>query len=297
MKIKEILDYLDGNNENYLFIGDENTEINRFSSLNYYKSGSMTWIKNKEGLSKKNTLEVRELNLAIIQKGIALQDTPKNYIVIDESKRIFFEILEHFYGDEKTKDKIGEGTYISPKVKIGDNVIIGCNCTIDGEISIGDNTTIFNNVNIINDVTIGENCEIQSGVSIGHNGFGYTENNNKKSIIKHYGGVSIGKDVFIGANTCIARGTIDNTVIGDDCKIDTLCHIAHNAILGKSVTLITGSLIYGSVTIENNGYIASGIIKNQLTVEANSIVGMGSVVTKDIEANSTVVGVPAKRIK
>ena len=78
-------------------------------------------------------------------------------------------------------------------------------------------------MSIVNKVSIGSNCVIQSGVVIGHDGFSYSEDPERnKRMIKHHGGVVIGNDVFVGSNTAIARGTIDDTVIGDGTKIDTL---------------------------------------------------------------------------
>ena len=115
-----------------------------------------------------------------------------------------------------------------------------------------------------------------------------------KTMVRHFGGVSIGDEVMIGANTCIARGTIDDTSIGNGSKIDTLCHIAHNVTIGKNVTLIAGSIIYGSVTLGDNSYIATGIVKNQHKIEKNAFVGMGSVVVKDVPDGATVYGVPAR---
>ena len=103
--------------------------------------------------------------------------------------------------------------------------------------------------------------------------------------------------MLIGSQTCVVRGTIDDTIIGDGCKIDNLCHIAHNVIIDKNVSIVAGSLIYGSVHISENAYIASAIVKNQLHVGQEAFLGMGSVVTKDVEAGITVAGVPAQEIR
>ena len=198
---------------------------------------------------------------------------------------------------EKTEQifQIGQGTYLSPNVKLGRNVSIGCNCVLDGNITIGDNTRIYHNVTIINNVTIGKNCDIESGVNIGHDGYAFTENeSHEKSMIKHYGGVTIGDNVHIGGQTHVARGTLDNTIIEDGVKIDTLIHIAHNCKIGRNSALIAGSLIYGSAELGSNVQITSGIVRNQLKMGNNSFAGIGSVVLKDVPEDTTVIGVPAK---
>lgn len=290
VKLVEILEFLNSESVGFTYEGDTEIEINGFSSLGQYKEGSLTWIKTVNGEIPDN------IYLAVIQEGVSVN--VKNKIITADSKYAFFAILEKFFGEETEKNTVGHGTYISPKVKIGKNVIIGHNCTLDGEISIGDNTHIYNNVNIIHRVRIGKNCEIQSGVNIGHDGFGFTENEfHEKTMVKHYGGTIIGDNVYIGGNSYIERGTIDNTVIGDGTKIDGSCTIGHNCIIGKNVAMVGGTIVFGSVMIRDNAYIASGIIKNKTTVGANSLVGIGSVVTKDVEEDTVVVGVPAKKIR
>ena len=144
-------------------------------------------------------------------------------------------------------------------------------------------------------MTIGNNCVIQTGAIIGHDDFAYTEDEcHRKKMIKHYGGVDIGNDVYFGPACIVNRGTIDDTVVGDGCKIDARCIVSHNVNLGKNSTLIAGSILHGSVKTGNNVYIASAIIKNQLYLGENAFVGLGSVVTKDVEENTTVAGIPAK---
>jgi UDP-3-O-[3-hydroxymyristoyl] glucosamine N-acyltransferase len=115
--------------------------------------------------------------------------------------------------------------------------------------------------------------------------------------VPDYGGVSIGNRVEIGANTCVDRGTLNDTILEDDVKIDNLVHIAHNAIIKKRAYIIAGSIIQGSVTICEDAYIAPGaIIMNQKTVGRNSLIGMGAVVNKDVTENIVVTGYPAKEI-
>ena len=164
-------------------------------------------------------------------------------------------------------------------------------------MNIGDNTRISDNVVIKGKTEIGKRCVIQSFVVIGEDGFGYYEEcGYKKKMIKHYGGVIIGDEVFIGAHTNIARGTIDDTVISDGVKIAPSTHIGHNGYIGEDSVVICSQL-YGSVKLERDVYVVGSIIKNQTTVQEHSMVGMGTIVTKNIEKNKLVVGVPAKVIR
>ena len=291
----KILQFLNDSHENYEFEVNQDTEVEGFSSLKNYKEGSITWIKSAGNIPAGFD---ESIDVAVIQSGESIPDSicVKNRIITLESKKIYFAILDELFV-EKTEQifQIGQGTYLSPNVKLGRNVSIGCNCVLDGNITIGDNTRIYHNVTIINNVTIGKNCDIESGVNIGHDGYAFTENeSHEKSMIKHYGGVTIGDNVHIGGQTHVARGTLDNTIIEDGVKIDTLIHIAHNCKIGRNSALIAGSLIYGSAELGSNVQITSGIVRNQLKMGNNSFAGIGSVVLKDVPEDTTVIGVPAK---
>lgn len=292
--IKDILNYLKDSKIDYSFFGDETVKVEGFSSLYNYKVGTFTWVKNREIIEGNANLD--KITLAFTSEDI--KRNIDNVIQTNDSKRAFFSSIEHFFDSSINNSSVGENTYIGTNVVLGENVRIGHNCSIEGEISIGDNTIIWNNVSIINKVTIGKNSEIQSGTIIGHDGFGYTEDeSNVKTMIKHFGGVEIGDNVFIGSNVCIARGTIDNTVIENGTKIDNLSHIAHNCYLGKNSALAFPCFLGGSSKVEENGYIAGGIVRNQCVVHKNGFVGMGAVVIKDVPSDMVVIGNPAKSLR
>ncbi len=143
---------------------------------------------------------------------------------------------------------------------------------------------------------IGRNCIIKSGAVIGEIGFGYSVNESGENFrIPHFGSVVIGDNVEIGgANTTIERGgTIEDTIIEKGVKIDDLCQISHNAHIGENTKIITNTSIYGSVKVGKNCYISTSIIRNQLTIGDNVVVGMGSVVLKDVGDNLIAYGNPA----
>ena len=291
MKISEIIDYLYENEIRFSFSGDKEVDVDRFSSLSNYKDGSFTWIKTQKNIPE--GFDLTRITLAFVAEEVEA-DVP-NVIRSPESKHAFFSTIEHFYSPREERPAVGRFTYISPEVKLGKNVRIGHNCTLDGDIEIGDNTVIWNGVTIINHVRIGHDTEIQSGSVIGHDGFGYSEDeNHKKTMVRHFGGVVIGNNVLISSNVCVCRGTIDDTVIEDGVKIDNMSHVAHNCHMGQDSALAYPCWLGGSSTIERNGYVAAGVIRNQCTVHADGFVGMGAIVTKDVPAGQTVIGNPAK---
>lgn len=292
VRIKDILLFLKRENICFRFAGNDESEVKGFSSLNHYAPESMTWIKKPENVNR----EPKEILLAVTQTEFDV--SCRNTIYADDSKYVFFTIVEEFFAKTRELPDIGHGTYISNDVKIGNNVKIGHNCVLDGEITIGDNTKIYHNVTIINRVNIGEGCEIQSGTNIGHDGFAYTEAaDHKKKMVKHYGYVNIGNNVYIGGNSYIERGVIDGTEIGNGTKLDGNSVIGHNCIIGENCSLVIGCFLCGSVEIGDNAYIASAMVKNQIKIGVDALVGMGSVVTRDVPANTVVVGNPARVLR
>lgn len=291
MKISDILEFLEGEGVPFSFTGDGAETVEGFSSLAHYKPGSFTWIKKQENIPE--GFDLSRLALVFVSEEVEAGNAP-NVIRTAESKRAFFSTIEHFYAREEERPAVGRFTYISPRVKLGKNVRVGHNCTLDGDITIGDGTVIWNNVVIVNRVSIGRDCEIQSGTVIGHDGFGYTEDAaHTKTMIPHFGGVIIGDRVHLGMNNVIARGVIDDTVIGDGTKFSDLCHIGHNNRIGKDCTIIN-TAVFGSCDIGDNAYIVYSVVKNQSRIGAGAFVGMSSNVLKDVPPGVTVVGNPAK---
>ncbi len=275
------------------YVGDYEISVKGFSSLSHYRNHTLTWVKKQSNYEGRKDVAP---SICIIQEGVKISDT--NQIISADSRNLFFYVIEEFWGNHRSRTgSIGEYTHIGSNVCIGERVTIGNCCSIDGDISIGDDTVISDNVVIKNRVDIGSRCRIQALAVIGENGFGWTEDkDNKKKMIEHYGGVLIGNDVFIGSHVNIARGVIDDTIISDGVKIAPSTHIGHNNYVGEDAVIICSQL-YGSAHTGDNAYIVGSIIRNHSVIGASSMVGMGSIVTKDVDPGTTVVGNPAEQMQ
>lgn len=289
--ISEILKFIKQEGLDYQYIGLENISITGFSSLNKYKEGTITWVKKKPTYEQLE--QTKKMKLIVTQRGLDLEGT--NVIYADESKKVFFKILKFFFKQDNIKPQLGHGTYIGSKVKLGENVKIGCNCLLDGTIEIGDNTEIWHNVIITNKASIGKNCVIQHNVIMGTDGLGYTEDKDcNKMLIESFGGVQIGNNAMIFSNVVVERGTIDDTIVGNNTILGVGCVVGHNSRVGDGTVLITGTTAYGSVNIGENAYVSTCIIKNGTEVGDNAFINMGSVVVRDVEIGQTVMGNPAR---
>ena len=207
----------------------------------------------------------------------------KNYSYIDETAVI------------GNKMHIGFFSSISKNASIGDDVLIGDNCSISDNVSIGDNVKLHSGVIIHKNCVIGDNSIIQSGTVIGSDGFGTVKDNDKHLNFPHICNVIIGDDVWIGSNVSIDRGTIGNTYIGDNTKIDNLVQIAHNVKIGRSCIIVAGSAIAGTTSIGDNVSIGGLVgIVGHIKIGDNCLIGAKSLVTKSFSDNLFISGNPAK---
>ena len=146
---------------------------------------------------------------------------------------------------------------------------------------------------------ISEFSKISSQALIGKPGMRYATKDNRIISMFHSGNVVIKAGVEIGPLSSIARGTLDSTVIEENCKIGHGVLVGHNCIIGKRNILTDTATVYGSVHTGNDCYISGNtIIRDHLTLADNTFIGMGSVVTKSIlEPGWIYVGNPAKPLR
>mgnify|MGYP003281184884 CR=1 FL=1 len=293
LKIKTLIEYLTAIDEAYEVYGDTEKTINGFSSIYDYQNGTMTWIRSKENLEK---AEVEPSAITLLISTELIEGCPC-CITAKDPHRLFFYLIEYFFCETK-EVTIGKNSIISMTASIGKNVAIGNNCTIGENVQIGDETRIYNNVSIADNVVIGENCTIKSGAVIGEEGFGFLKDKNGiQHRVPHMGSVIIGNYVDIGANTCIDRGVMENTIIKDHAKIDNLCHIAHNTEIGQNTTVVALTLLGGSTKVGDNCWIGTSTIRNLLEIGDNAFIGIGSNVVGNVEKDTLVYGNPAKKRK
>ncbi len=278
------------------YTGRADAFVEGFCSLNYPKPRALTWIKNWDAA----TLRRLDPALGLVIVADAPADAPTdgyNLLRCAQPKAAFFGLLERFFGGEPAT---GTGrTSVIETARVGKNLSVGEHCYIGPDVTIGDDAVIGHNVTIRGRVRIGDRALIHSGVVIGTDGFGfYTDENGRHHKALQFGGVTIGDDVEIGANCCIDCGTIDDTRLGDNVKLDNLCHVGHNVVLEDSVMLTAMTMLAGSARLKKRVYTAPGVlVMNQITMGEDAYAGLGAVITKDVPDNKVVVGVPARVLR
>lgn len=144
---------------------------------------------------------------------------------------------------------IGPRAIIEDHAAIGPRAVIGAGCIVMRDSRIGADTRLVANVTLCHGVRIGERCVLHPGVVIGADGFGLAPDQGQWVKVPQVGGVTIGNDVEIGANTTVDRGAIEDTRIGDGVKLDNQIQVAHNVQIGAHTVVAGCSGISGSTVI------------------------------------------------
>ena len=187
---------------------------------------------------------------------------------------------------------VGSGARIGRGVKLGINVMIGPGCVIGDGVEIGDNCILHAACTFYAGIRIGRRAIVHSGVVIGADGFGFAREQDGSWVkIPQTGGVWIGDDVEIGANTCIDRGAIEDTVIEDGVKLDNQIQIAHNVRIGAHTAIAGCTGIAGSTTIGKRCTIAGACnIIGHLVIADDVNILVASVIAKSISRPGTYAG-------
>lgn len=181
---------------------------------------------------------------------------------------------------------------IHPEAQVHPSAVIEAGAEIGAGCIIGPHVHVYSHVVLRQKVKIG------SGSVIGHDGFGYEREETGRPIhFPHLGRVVVEEGVTIGKLCCISRGTLDDTLIGADVKIDDQAYIAHNVSIGENTLIMSGVRLNGRVKIGANCWIGTGaLVREGRSVGDVATVGMGSVVVGSVAANKTVLGNPAREM-
>jgi UDP-3-O-[3-hydroxymyristoyl] glucosamine N-acyltransferase len=185
---------------------------------------------------------------------------------------------------------LGEGVAVGPGAVIEAGAIIGARTQVRGSAYVGRNVTIGEechvhpNATILDHCRLGDRVTVWSGAVIGKDGFGFLQREGKHVRIPHVGNVIIKDDVEIGALSTVARGAIENTIIGKGVIIDDHCHVAHNCEIGDHTVICGRTAMGGSVKVGKNVFLLQDAgISNSRTVGDGAIVGSGArVIHKDL---------------
>ncbi len=278
----------------------DNIIIKNIAASGKADKNTLDWI----NPSKENKQEIAENSIAkaiVADKEIVFSQNIKEenkVLIITKNPKLFSAKVWNKFLKSKQKSEIHPTAVIHPDAALGKDIYIGSNASI-GNCKIGNNVIIHSNVVIHDNVEIGNNVIIKSGAVLGSEGFGFVRDENSKlTKFPQIGRLIIHDNVEIGSNTCVDRGSLSDTIIGEGTKINNLCHIAHNVIIGKNVVITAHVNVSGSTIIEDNAWISPNVsLRGHQKIGKGAIIGMGAVVTKDVPPDETWIGNPAKKME
>lgn len=236
-------------------------------------------------------------------------------LIHDNPYKAYAIAANMFYPPEKSSGLISVNAVISAKAIIGKNCQIGNFVVIEDGVQIGDNSIIDHNSVIKENVEIGKNCKIASnitishaiigdnviihpGVRIGQDGFGFASDHTGHLKVPQLGIVKIGDFVEIGANSCIDRGSAQDTEIDDICQIDNLVQLGHNVKIGKACVIVAQAGVAGSSKLGKFVVLGGQVgVAGHLEIGDQVQVAGQSGIVQNIEAKQVVGGCPAVQIK
>ncbi|OQA03934.1 MAG: UDP-3-O-acylglucosamine N-acyltransferase [Planctomycetes bacterium ADurb.Bin401] len=287
--------------------GDAEIEISSVATLDKATAGDISFLANPR---YSRALKTTKAGAVIVGNEV---DTSIPLIIVEDPYFAFAQIVILLYGHRQHKQTgISSRASVSSSAKIGKNCHIQDFATVGDNAVIGDNTVIYPNVFVGPDVTIGSNCIlypssviydgcilgdnviINANATIGKDGYGYATHKGKHHKIPQVGKVVIENDVEIGANCCIQRGAIEDTVIGEGCKLGDLNSIGHGAKIGHHCLLVGQIGVAGSTTIGHYCVIGGQVgIVGHIKIGNCVSIGAQAGVINSIPDGSNIVGAPA----
>jgi UDP-3-O-[3-hydroxymyristoyl] glucosamine N-acyltransferase len=273
---------------NARFIGDPNHQVTGLNEVHRVEAGDLMFVDHPKYYDK--ALQSAATTV-LINKDVECPPG-KGLIVSDDPFRDFNKLVIHFELkghslELQSKDaKIGKNCVIYPNVYIGRDVKIGDNCVIKPGTFIGDHTEIGNNV------------IIHPNVVLGGEAFYYKRRENYFDKLLTCGRVIIKDDVEIGAGCTLDRGVTADTIIGKGTKLDNLCHIGHDTIVGEMCLFAAGVAIAGVTTVEDRVTLWGRVsVTSDVVLGKGCVVLATSAVSKSLEPGKTYFGAPAEEAR
>ena len=239
---KQIADFIGGRVE-----GNENATVSTFAKIEEGKEGSITFLSNP-----KYTPYIYETkaSIVLINEDVQLEKPVSATLIrVKNAYECVAKLLQMYAASLPKKTGIHPLAFVSESAEIGKDVYIGPFTFVGEGVKIGDGSIINPNVTIYDGCQIGKNVTIHAGSVIGADGFGFAPNTEGYEKIPQLGIVIIEDNVEIGANTCVDRSTMGQTVIHKGVKLDNLIQVAHNCEIGENTVMSAQVGMAGSTKI------------------------------------------------
>ena len=263
--------------------GDANRLIDGLAPLETAQTHQLSFLSHPKYQSQ---LSSSRAGCVIVSPPFQALATARGDCIVTEQPYLYFARVTQLWKKslpQAQRARIHPSAVIDPQAHVHPSARIGALCVLERGARVGANTELKSRVTVGEDCLIGERCLIHPGVVIGADGFGFAPNAGAWEKIEQLGAVVIGNDVEIGANTCIDRGALQHTVIGDGVKLDNLIQIGHNVHVGRHTAMAGCVGVAGSAHIGGQCTVGGGaIVLGHLTLADGVNISAATVVTRSI---------------
>jgi len=263
-------------------VGDPSLAIDRIAPLESAGPSQISFLSHARYRAQ---LARTAAGCVIVAPALAEEAATRGTVIVTPEPYLYYARLSQWWADASAPvaagvhpsavvepgAQIGPGTSVGPLSYVGAGAVIGANTRIAARVTVGERCVI------------GERCVLHSGVVIGADGFGFAPHEGRWEKIAQLGAVRIGNDVEIGANTCIDRGALEDTVIEDGVKLDNLIQVGHNVHIGAHSAMAGCVGIAGSAKIGRRCTVGGGaIVLGHLALVDDVHITAASVVSRSI---------------
>ena len=257
---KQIAELIQGRVE-----GDENTAVSTFAKIEEGVPGAISFLSNPKYT---HYIYDTKSSVVLINEDVELEKPVSATLIrVKNAYECVAKLLQFYESMKPAKKGIDSLAYISPKAQIGEDVYVGAFAYIGDGVVLGKGSQVYPHTVVCEGVTIGEKCilypnvtiyqgcklgnnvTIHAGSVIGADGFGFAPNTGGYDKIPQIGIVVIEDNVEIGANTCVDRSTMGQTIIHQGVKLDNLIQVAHNCEIGENTVMSAQAGMAGSTKI------------------------------------------------
>ena len=272
-------------------IGDAALTIDRIATLEVAGPSHIAFLANPRYRAQ---LASTRAGCVIVAPALAEETAARTTTVVTADPYLYYARLSQWWaaGERPPAAGVHPSAVVEAGARIAPSATVGALSYIGAEAVIGAGTRIAARVTVGERCVIGERCILHSGVVIGADGFGFAPDGSQWEKIAQLGAVRIGNDVEIGANTCIDRGALDDTVIEEGVKLDNLIQIGHNvrvgahsamagcvgvagsAKIGKRCTFGGGAIVLGHLELADDVHITAATVVSRSIAKAGQYSGM-----------------------
>ena len=285
---KQIADFIGGRVE-----GDEQAKVNTFAKIEEGKEGAITFLSNPKYT---HFIYETKASVVLINNDVVLEHpVTATLIRVPNAYECVAKLMQMYAASLPKKKGVDPLAFISKTAEIGEDVYIGPFTYVGDGVKIGKGSMIYPHVTIYDGCQIGENVTIHAGAVIGADGFGFAPSQEGYDKIPQMGIVVIEDNVEIGANTCVDRSTMGQTVIHKGVKLDNLIQVAHNCEIGENTVMsaqvgMAGSTKVGAWCMVGGQAGFSG----HITIADKTFIGAQSGVISNTKGNGEqLIGAPA----